>query len=164
MEAIFFINSSKPLGISYVYLLQFVLLKKQKQSLLVTQFCKLVHIKIKNFNSISFEQLFELIILLNWAMSYTHLSKKKKFDEKDRCPLVNKPDWAKLDRVLSMCHNPIWRNIRRVWVETRTSESVDWCDYWSYTLKLEKQISPLLGMMIITETRTPENGIGKFCC
>lgn len=31
-------------------------------------------------------------------------------------------------------------------------------------LKLAKQISPLLGMMIITKTRTPENGIGNFCC
>lgn len=77
-----FFHSCKPLGISYVYVLQFVLLKKQKQSLLVTQFCKLVHIKIKNFNSISFEQLFELIILLNWAMSYTHLSKKKNLMKK----------------------------------------------------------------------------------
>lgn len=137
---------------------------KKKQSLLVTQFCKLVHIKIKNFNSI----LFWTIIWTNYSLELSYvlytLIKKKKFDEKDRCPLVNKPDWAKLDRVLSMCHNPIWRNIRRVWVETRTSESVDWCDYWSYTLKLAKQISPLLGMMIITKTRTPENGIGNFCC
>lgn len=127
------------------------------QVLLKTQFCKVVHINEFQFN---------IILTIIWTNFFSNEAtlvclvrsyKKKSFWWKRS--LSFKPDWAKLDRVLRTCHNPIWRNIRHVWVETRISESVDWCDYWSYTLKQTKQISPLIGMVIIAETRNPAKPI-----
>lgn len=126
------------------------------QVLLKTQFCKVVHINEFQFN---------IILTIIWTNFFFKLSyssmpctqlQKKVFDEKDRCPLsLTELNWTgSWERVIIQSGE-----ISAMYELKHTSESADWCDYWSYTLKLTKQISPLIGMVIIAETRNPAQPI-----